>query len=463
VIGHYMHDFAFPVTMARQVTKLSANGQDIGGSMLSPLRVGFSGTPNDLLPLELGTCHYAKGDDGRVLHVLTNERVTSVEPLPAGWDVVSVLSWVANRRPALHALIDTGAVITGKSNEEVARALLELGLPLAAVVFLNTEGDKLVLTRRSAKPVPLAQCGVPPAHRFTYYDQARAESSAGAPSAEGGGGEGGASSRAQAARAPPRSREPPRSPRARALALCLSLAPSVTNAPHARLRHRLLRPGPVPPAARAQVNTTGTDIEQTPDARAAITLGHAMTFRDLAQGAFRMRGIGTGQTVVLLVQPEVAQLVQAATSRAAAPAALLGGGGGGGYGGGALLDMGLGGLAPSAGAPPLPRLSDVCAWLVLCSIRHEAMQFALLCDQRLANVWRKRAFRLLRERREQIKRPALEAEGVRLVAQPRAGGASPGTPSAGSAAGSGAEARAALQVFREALNFTVEASVPQAR
>ncbi|KAJ1625238.1 hypothetical protein T492DRAFT_880426 [Pavlovales sp. CCMP2436] len=46
-----------------------------------------------------------------------------------------------------------------------------MGLPLAAVVFLDANGEKLVLTRRSAKPVPLAQCGVPPAQRFTYYDQ----------------------------------------------------------------------------------------------------------------------------------------------------------------------------------------------------------------------------------------------------------------------------------------------------
>jgi len=30
-----------------------------------------------------------------------------------------------------------------------------------------------------------------------------------------------------------------------------------------------------------------------------------MTFRDYAQGAFRMRGIGTGQTIELFIIPEV--------------------------------------------------------------------------------------------------------------------------------------------------------------
>ena len=33
--------------------------------MLFGRRVGFSGTPSDLLPLELGKCLYETGDDGR--------------------------------------------------------------------------------------------------------------------------------------------------------------------------------------------------------------------------------------------------------------------------------------------------------------------------------------------------------------------------------------------------------------
>jgi hypothetical protein len=44
-----------------------------------------------------------------------------------------------------------------------------------------------------------------------------------------------------------------------------------------------------------QIHTTGMDIHQCIDAKAAITLGKDMTFRDYAQGAFRMRGIGQGE------------------------------------------------------------------------------------------------------------------------------------------------------------------------
>ena len=53
------------------------------------------------------------------------------------------------------------------------------------------------------------------------------------------------------------------------------------------------------------------DIPQVLDAKAVVTLGKDMTFRDYAQGAFRMRGIGEGQLLCLFMIPEVATLVAA--------------------------------------------------------------------------------------------------------------------------------------------------------
>jgi hypothetical protein len=58
-----------------------------------------------------------------------------------------------------------------------------------------------------------------------------------------------------------------------------------------------------------QIHTTGMDIHQCIDARAAITLGKDMTFRDYAQGAFRMRGIRQGQTLELFIIPEVMERI----------------------------------------------------------------------------------------------------------------------------------------------------------
>lgn len=48
----------------------------------------------------------------------------------------------------------------------------------------------------------------------------------------------------------------------------------------------------------------GMDIKQGLSAVAAVTLGKDMTFRDYAQGAFRMRGIGKGQKVQVKIGQE---------------------------------------------------------------------------------------------------------------------------------------------------------------
>jgi hypothetical protein len=52
------------------------------------------------------------------------------------------------------------------------------------------------------------------------------------------------------------------------------------------------------------------DVKQLLNARAVLTLGKDMTFREYAQGAFRMRGIGAGQTIHLYMIPEVKALVE---------------------------------------------------------------------------------------------------------------------------------------------------------
>jgi hypothetical protein len=49
VIEYYLDSFVFPLTMEHHHEKISASGQDLGGEMLFGRRVGFSGTPSDLL------------------------------------------------------------------------------------------------------------------------------------------------------------------------------------------------------------------------------------------------------------------------------------------------------------------------------------------------------------------------------------------------------------------------------
>ena len=57
------------------------------------------------------------------------------------------------------------------------------------------------------------------------------------------------------------------------------------------------------------MHTTGTDVKHVPNAVAVLTLGKDMNFRDYAQGAYRMRGIATGQRINVLVVPEIEKVM----------------------------------------------------------------------------------------------------------------------------------------------------------
>lgn len=128
VIHWYLNEFIFPAYMRHQVIKLSASGQELGGDMLFSRRIGFSGTPSDLLPIELGRCGYEKGSDGKMMSYLTSPEIVSHEVVEEGWSVRGLLERIATADPPYHALIDTGALITGMSNFEVAEYLLAHGL-----------------------------------------------------------------------------------------------------------------------------------------------------------------------------------------------------------------------------------------------------------------------------------------------------------------------------------------------
>ena len=99
------------------------------------------------------------------------------------WTVDSLLERIANAGapglagryaafPRLHSLIDTGALITGLSNLQVARRLLDVGLSWCdGVVFLDELDRKMILLRKTGRVVRLEISGVPAAKRFAFYDQ----------------------------------------------------------------------------------------------------------------------------------------------------------------------------------------------------------------------------------------------------------------------------------------------------
>jgi len=180
MILHYLHTHVFPITCAHQGLKLSASGQELGGDLVFGTRLGFSGTPSELMPLELGSCHYERKSDGKMVSVLSDSTVCSSAPLPNIWDADSVLRRCAEGD--LVALIDTGALVTGYSNKEVAKTLLFGRGKLAkfpalprerfdGVVYLDESDRKMILLRDGSRTLPLEQSSIPSNRRFTFYDQ----------------------------------------------------------------------------------------------------------------------------------------------------------------------------------------------------------------------------------------------------------------------------------------------------
>lgn len=59
-----------------------------------------------------------------------------------------------------------------------------------------------------------------------------------------------------------------------------------------------------------QPYATGTDVKQSPDAAALVTIGRYILLRDLLQSVCRMRGIETGQTVQFIVEKDVEKIIR---------------------------------------------------------------------------------------------------------------------------------------------------------
>ena len=230
------------------------------------------------MPSDMGKCKFEPGSDGRILDTLTDSRVVFVKKIDSKWKSESLLRHIAKEETFL-ALIDTGALITGYSNEQVARKLLDFGLSWCdGVLFLDKNDRKKVLVRKTGRIVEEDQCGIPLQRRFVFYDQ---------------------------------------------------------------------------------IHTTGMNIKHAVDATAVITLGKDMVYRDFAQGAYRMRGIGKGQRICVFVTPEI----QAEVNR--------------------FLDK-AGGDSVS--------VSNIISWLIASTTKQRSISFEKLKRQELLSIWRKRGF-----------------------------------------------------------------------
>ena len=222
--------------------------------------------------MELGEPRMEEGSQGKVVAVLTDPAVVSVRvrttqatslaqpdvraamASPA-WTAEEILTFVATSEPPFHALIDTGALITGMDNVDVARFLLDKGLPhVDACVYLDEFDRQKIVVRGNPAPQSLHEVGVPVERRFVFYDQ---------------------------------------------------IHHTGIDIPHAV-------------NARAAV-TIGKDMTLREYSQGAFPRRHPLHLcmslmrgvmsDTCCAGCWRMRGIGCGQTIVALLTPEVASLV----------------------------------------------------------------------------------------------------------------------------------------------------------
>nr|ADD95803.1 hypothetical protein [uncultured organism MedDCM-OCT-S08-C51] len=118
------------------------------------------------------------------------------------------------------------------------------------------------------------------------------------------------------------------------------------------------------------------DIKQAVDARAACTLGKGMVLRDHTQACWRMRQIGKGQTLCVVVVPEIERLIEEVK-----------------------------GPAPEVsneaedivGGDQTGLLHDIISWLISNSLEVEGLMKSQLYVQEANNVPRKAALDRLRE------------------------------------------------------------------
>jgi hypothetical protein len=116
---------------------------------------------------------------GAIVHTLTSPTIMSSYLFGTDWKPRSVLTHIAtavdeNGKPRYHALIDTGALVTGMSNEEVARYLVsEAGFLVGTegVAFLDEADRKMVYVRSTGNILRLEESAVSRESQFTFYDQ----------------------------------------------------------------------------------------------------------------------------------------------------------------------------------------------------------------------------------------------------------------------------------------------------
>lgn len=317
---------AFSRTAVVQPAQLGASGHDLGSGLLLGGRLGFSGTPNRLLPRALANAVvYERREEAFVLRTLTSPAWLRVETL-RGWTVLRLLARAARGEAwsawgAFSALVDVGALVTGLSNKEVAAALLCLGLQgFDGCAYLTERGEKVVLLRPRAEDAVGRSAAAAAAAASSPGRGGEGGGSSGAPEEEEGAGglpllaappdDDGEADHLGAAAAAASLPGAAASPSSSSFADVEADVPERLSDLRARRSFRALMASPPValercgvPLARlfaffSQQFTTGCHVDLAPDAVAAVTVSGATTYRDFVQVCRVVMMMGGGSSTV---------------------------------------------------------------------------------------------------------------------------------------------------------------------
>lgn len=156
---------------------ISGNSQNFA-SMFNGFYAGTASPNNDETFPTNTKVQWDEGTEGKFVDFLTknvrDEDIFGLDNRVPGDVLNELLTTLFGKNSSKKALIDSGALLFGLSNENVAEKILEhlstLGSEIQAVVFYNSK-DELVIKEKGKAAVPLASSAIPPEKRLTYYDQ----------------------------------------------------------------------------------------------------------------------------------------------------------------------------------------------------------------------------------------------------------------------------------------------------
>ncbi|KAH3760540.1 DUF3638 family protein [Pelomyxa schiedti] len=174
MVGYYLETCVFPEKAKHYATKITGNGHTLASEGQTK---GFSGTDDrrDTMPEAVVSKRLPsqEGTDGKMLHILTrtgNRSFRKVEFERSSQFLDLVLEY-CKETPNCFILCDSGALITGMDNSQVAEHLLRgLPDPFRGVVYVDECTGSLMVLHRNLAKLPLASCHLSKSELFSYLD-----------------------------------------------------------------------------------------------------------------------------------------------------------------------------------------------------------------------------------------------------------------------------------------------------